>query len=119
MTLENHLSSAKRLSRKYQGQILLHLIVPDFPRTDKKQGQLASTPPPLIRGHGLGPCHAYSIIACSTAYEPRVDFTSGIRLNLVHSSSIYIIVIEPLRRLAVVNYTCSCLHLYLRPDLRL
>jgi len=39
-------------------------------------------------------------------------------LDLIRSSSSYVLVIEPVRRLAVVEYISSCLHLHLRPDLR-
>lgn len=39
-------------------------------------------------------------------------------LNLIRSSSSYVLVIEPVCRLAVVEYISSCLHLHLRLDLR-
>jgi len=38
--------------------------------------------------------------------------------DLIRRSSSYVLVIEPVRRLAVVEYISSCLHLHLRPDLR-
>ena len=39
-------------------------------------------------------------------------------LNRIRSSSSYVLVIEPVCRLVVVNRIYSCLHLHLRPDLR-
>jgi hypothetical protein len=39
-------------------------------------------------------------------------------LNLIRSSSSYVLVIEPVCRLAVVDYISSCLHLHLRLDSR-
>jgi hypothetical protein len=39
-------------------------------------------------------------------------------LNLICSSSSYVLVIEPVCRLSVVDYIRSCLHLHLRPDPR-
>jgi len=38
--------------------------------------------------------------------------------DLIRSSSSYVLVIEPVCRLVVVNRIYSCLHLHLRPDLR-
>ena len=48
---------------------------------------------------------------------PRVGLPAKFSLNRVQSSSSYVFVVGPVRRLAVVENTSSCVHLHLHPDL--